>query len=505
MKRVQQDGFVLDESDVINDILIPRYYDPRITEALDALGVDFHVTALSALIAEGHIVHSHGSYVPKIYYGTGPFPYVRTSDIANWEVKASPKHGVPKEVFDDYFVEQQVAPRDILFVHEGTYLIGAVAMITELDGPLLYQHHIAKFTVKDSCPFNPYFLLAALEAPAIHTQVRAKQFSADIIDSVVGRVEELLIPYPKDEQRLRLIEKQVEDAVIGRAKLRQQVAHAVEELDQWLRGASSNTLSEIFSWEPDPKAPREPLFLGGRRGFIASSMQSSEIANDVLLPKYYDPWVEEIAVQYDDRCEIESVGELVEKGLVSLATGDEIGRLNYGTGSIPFVRTSDFGSWELKRESKQGVSKAVYEEWHSRQDVRAGDILLVRDGTYLVGTSILVCDDDLPLLFCGGIYKIRSNDHDALPPGLLFALLNIPFVRRQMKNKQFTRDVIDTIGQRVTELLLPIPTAQNDRSKIGSHFGTALARRTHYRAELSELMRGMFDTSAGAVLGLRDV
>jgi hypothetical protein len=172
--------------------------------------------------------------------------------------------------------------------------------------------------------------------------------------------------------------------------------------------------------------------------------------------------------------------------------GDEIGRLNYGTGDIPFVRTSDFGSWELKRETKHSVSSDVYDLWGLGQDAQAGDILTVRDGTYLVGTSVLIDPTDLPLIFCGGIIKIRSCDHSTLSPGLLFALLNTPFVKRQIRNKQFTRDVIDTLGQRISEILFPIPRDGGIRVLIGSFFAKTLAERTELRLALEKITSGLF-------------
>lgn len=493
MKREADEGFVLDLSKIRNDIFIPRYYDPRIQEVLDSLRGDFTLISLAQLVKEGTLAHNHGDYVPKIHYGTGPYPYIRTSDLANWEIKASPKHGVPLTIYDEYAKEQNVRPGDILFVHEGTYLIGAVAMVTDFDGPILYQHHLAKLTVLADAPFNSYYLLAALEAPIVHRQVRARQFSADIIDSVVGRLEEVVIPYPKSQSVLRRIEQAVERSVLGRARLRQKVAYGVSMLNDWMLGDEQRDIVKTLqSWEPDPKSHRSPVFLGGRRGFTDSVIRSEDIVDDVLLPKYYDPWIPQASRKLASRCQVVSIAELAHQGVLVLQTGDEIGRLNYGTGDIPFVRTSDFGSWELKREAKQGVSKEVWQEWQASQDAQAGDILLVRDGTYLVGTSVLLCEDDLPLLYCGGIYKIRCLDHERLPPGLLFALLNTAYLRRQMKNKQFTRDVIDTLGQRVNELLLPIPNDVGTARELGRIFASWLGSRTHYRAELGEMTRSMF-------------
>jgi hypothetical protein len=170
--------------------------------------------------------------------------------------------------------------------------------------------------------------------------------------------------------------------------------------------------------------------------------------------------------------------------------------MNYGTGDIPFVRTSDFGSWELKREAKQGVSRGVYDTWAERQDVRAGDILLVRDGTYLVGTSVVVQEEDLPLLFCGGIYKLRCTATSGLTSGLLFALLNTPFVKRQIRNKQFTRDVIDTLGHRVRELLLPVPKDEGAARQIGEFFDLTLRQRTLMRKKLADITTALYRADA---------
>lgn len=495
MKHQAKEGFILTSGQVLNDILTPRYYDPRIAEDLERLRGDFEILELGSLIRAGHLVHLHGDYVPKIFYGTGPYPYVRTSDIANWEIKASPKHGIPEFVYREYAPGQGVSARDVLFVHEGTYLIGSVAMVTEFDGPMLYQHHLAKFTVKPTCPFDAYYLLALFESPLVQRQVRSKQFSADIIDSVVGRLEEIQIPLPKDKHRLNRVQRTIRAAVLGRAKLRERVALACEDLDRWLRGADTRNLVDVFAAEPDPSTYRKPAFLGGRRGFSATMLMDRDIKGDVLLPKYYDPWVSEQVRQFESNCELKTFGELAEAGVLTIQTGDEIGRLNYGTGDIPFVRTSDFGSWELKREAKQGVREDVWAAWSLKQDVKPGDILLVRDGTYLVGTSVLVDESDLPLLYCGGIYRIRSLKSELVAPGLLFALLNMPFVRRQIRNKQFTRDVIDTLGQRVLELLLPIPRDRRVRDAANNFFASSLHERTRLRVQLDQTTRKLFDSA----------
>lgn len=110
MRATRQAGFLLTNKSIRRDILIPRYYDPRIGQELDTLANDHHLVSLDSLVDAGHLAHDHGNYIPKIYYGTGPFPYIRTSDLANWEIKASPKHGIPESVYEAYAERQDVRP-----------------------------------------------------------------------------------------------------------------------------------------------------------------------------------------------------------------------------------------------------------------------------------------------------------------------------------------------------------------------------------------------------------
>src|SRR5690606_22150663 len=95
-------------------------------------------------------------------------------------------------------------------------------------------------------------------------------------------------------------------------------------------------------------------------------------------------------------------GDLIEQGVLHIETGIEVGKMAYGTGNIPFIRTSDISNWELKADPKHGVSQEIYdslrEQYRDKFDVRAGDIFMVRDGTYLVGTSAVVSDLDTKIL-----------------------------------------------------------------------------------------------------------
>jgi type I restriction enzyme M protein len=228
----------------------------------------------------------------------------------------------------------------------------------------------------------------------------------------------------------------------------------------------------------------------GRFGF---RKRLSEVAGNVLIPKYYDPEITATLDALRATHDLPTLGSLVDQGVVAITTGDEVGKLSYGTGTIPFIRTSDLSNWELKIDPKHGVSAEIYEKYRKRQDVRAGDILMVRDGTYLVGTNCMLTEADTQILFQSHLYKLRVLKPDVLSPYLLLTALNLPIVKQQVRAKRFTQDIIDTLGARVMELVLPIPRDEALRQQIIAKTQSIVEGRAALRQEtrmVASLMMG---------------
>ena len=485
MRAQARIGFTLPASEIRNSIYTPRYYDPSIEERLDELRASHQLVSLQELIDAGELELRQGKYISKMHYGTGPVPYIRTSDIANWELRGSPKHGISETVAAEFREHADVRELDALLVHEGTYLIGTGCLITRFDTDILFQHHLAKLRSLGTRVPGP-LLMACFLAPIVQRQIRARQFTADVIDSIVGRLPEVQLPLHRSAQRLHELTQRAIDIFAGRADARVRLATLVRGLDAALTTGEFDDLVSRASGGP-VEGSGHVAFLGDKFGAESFVVRGSTIVGDVLVPRYYDPGAgEELAVM-TSQCDLKTVGELVDTGILDLQTGDEVGKLAYGQGPVAFIRTSDFGNWELKHDPKQRIAREVYDRYAARQSAVAGDVLLVRDGTYLVGTTTIVQEDDLPLLFSGGIYRLRVKEPDVLPPSLLLALFNARVVRRQMRNKQFTRDVIDTLGHRLREVVLPIPSSGKDRHVIARAMDSLLQRRASLRRKASDL------------------
>lgn len=210
----------------------------------------------------------------------------------------------------------------------------------------------------------------------------------------------------------------------------------------------------------------------------------NDIINYILAPRYYSPFSKRILEDLKHTHDLISIDELIQDGILEIRTGDEIGKLAYGTGDIPFIRTSDISNWEIKLDPKHGVSLDIYESFCHKQDVQEGDILMVKDGTYLIGTCAFVSKYDTKILYQSHLYKIRVLDKTKISPFLLLAALSSQPVINQIQAKRFTQDIIDSLGKRITELILPFPKDKIIREKIESMVKQSINDRIESR-ELS--------------------
>lgn len=215
---------------------------------------------------------------------------------------------------------------------------------------------------------------------------------------------------------------------------------------------------------------------------------AKEVENNILAPRYHEPTAQKVAGHLISSHELVSIGELVTAGDLEIRSGNEVGKLAYGGGTIPFVRTSDLSGWEIKPDPKHLVSEEVYERLKVSQDVQRGDVLMVRDGTYLIGTCAYVTQHDERIVYQSHILKIRCLRPERINSFLLLAILSSEPVQQQIKAKTFTQDIINSLGNRLGEIILPIPRAPEVRAEITELVEKVIGDRIEAR-ELSRVAR----------------
>ena len=224
--------FQLPPEEVVNHIYAPGYYHPELRAELDALraGGEYELTSLRELEERGLLAITRPGQIPADEYGGGEIPLIRTSDLGNWEVNEEPKHRVSPELYAQVRESQDLQPRDIIFVHDGKYLIGKTAMLTALDLPSVLQGHLRKIRVLQPESLDPYLLLYLLNGRIVRRQIAAKTFVQGTLATLGDRLPEVLLAFPADPaaaescaQETALI---IQNRAAARARLRQLLAES---------------------------------------------------------------------------------------------------------------------------------------------------------------------------------------------------------------------------------------------------------------------------------------
>ena len=208
-------------------------------------------------------------------------------------------------------------------------------------------------------------------------------------------------------------------------------------------------------------------------------MRISELENNILLPKYYNPDLQTEIDEYSETGEFEIVTlkELQKNGTLIVSRGVEVGSDAYGTGDVPFVRTSEVANWEITSDCTHCLAEDIYEQYREKQNVEAEDILVVNDGTYLMGRTAMVTPADVRMVFQSHFRRIKIIDKDKLSPYLLLAMLGLEIVQKQIESKAFRQGTLSTLGSRIMDVKIPIPINLDTRKKIAEDVASIMAEK----------------------------
>jgi type I restriction enzyme M protein len=182
-----------------------------------------------------------------------------------------------------------------------------------------------------------------------------------------------------------------------------------------------------------------------------------------------------------------SLGDLIKKGLISVRKGHEVGSDAYGTGEIPFIRTSDISNFEVSADPTKSVSEQVYEQYAEAQNLRAGDILMVVDGRYRIGITAILDEHSAMCVAQSHLRVISICDKSQLDPYALLYALNLPSVKLRLRGLVFIQSTLGTLGSRLMELKVPLLLGDGPWRDRVSQFRTTLQGRSKLLAEMKRM------------------
>jgi type I restriction enzyme M protein len=178
------------------------------------------------------------------------------------------------------------------------------------------------------------------------------------------------------------------------------------------------------------------------------------------------------------------LGELVRAKVIRIRKGHEVGSAAYGTGTVPFVRTSDLSNFEVSTDPTKAVSEAVYEEFAGQQKLKAGDLLMVVDGRYRIGTTALLTEQNVRCVVQSHLRIISILKRAELDPYELLYALNLPSVKLRVRSLVFIQSTLGTLGNRLLELRIPVLHGDGPWGARVARFRESLERRAALLAGL---------------------
>ncbi len=83
--------------------------------------------------------------------------------------------------------------------------------------------------------------------------------------------------------------------------------------------------------------------------------------------------------------------------------------------------------------------------------------------------------------------RLRSANQEKLNPYLLLYLLNVPIVRKQIDERTFVQATLSTIGDRLNDVILPIPKDKTLRQKIAKDMKDRILIRAKLKQEINKV------------------
>ena len=222
----------------------------------------------------------------------------------------------------------------------------------------------------------------------------------------------------------------------------------------------------------------------------------NQIKNSIFIPAYYSGVEKTLKkLANDEEINLMSIKELTENKIIYtnkggyLPRGAEIGSHVYGLGDIPFIRTSEISNWEVNLDSYKKTSQEVYEQYRIKQNIEENDILLVKDGgSNLIGKTAFITKLDTKIIIQSHIFQIKTlANEESIDSYLLLYLLNLDIVQKQIQAITFVQGTIATIGNRIIEVVLPVPADFSKRKEISEIIKQIIDSKTEIRIKIKNL------------------
>lgn len=186
--------------------------------------------------------------------------------------------------------------------------------------------------------------------------------------------------------------------------------------------------------------------------------------------------------------EVKTFKDLQEESMIKITgIGDTPDSTEYDDdGELRFIRTSDISFMMLEPNPNQRISKETFLKYKDKQDLKIGDIIMVKDGDNKVGDFAIIHDEeDRNCLIQSHFKKIRCTGID---PYLMLYFLNAKETKIQIQQRVLSQGTLSTIGERLDDIKIAFPTEKMQRIELAKKAKKYMDMRKQTIRDMNELV-----------------
>ncbi len=199
-------------------------------------------------------------------------------------------------------------------------------------------------------------------------------------------------------------------------------------------------------------------------------IDTEKIIDDIYVPRYYwDKKVKDLKkIAEKKNLDLIKFKDLIDKKIIKCYRGHGSPNSEFkGKGDIPYIRVKDIVNWDIYKNPTSAIPENEYLRKKGKGiDLKEGDIVMIRRGSYRIGSVAMLSNYDKEILLTKEIEVIRilnKNNEYGIDENYLIYLLSNELTHMQLYNKVLIDTTLPNIGDRYKELLLPI---ERDKEKI---------------------------------------
>ena len=231
----RENVFTINKSDLEKaNLWTPMYSLPLYVRTLNIIKEKWETVTIGKIadIAKGDEVGSD-NYIDYLDKGENDVPFVKTSDIVNYDIDKYPDFFIPEDIYID--LEQGIKSGDVLFTNDGK--IGQVAIVTESDKFIL-QSHIKRLRINDYAEelgITPEYLFTALSIKEVGLyQAKRNTVIQSTIPTLANNLAQIEIPI-LDKDSIKEITDLTKEAFRLKDEKKKLMVQVREELDNYFK------------------------------------------------------------------------------------------------------------------------------------------------------------------------------------------------------------------------------------------------------------------------------